>query len=300
MKELFLNFKKRIEKDPSLVEALCLSDKNGLIWSEHYTMNAKRNIYSHSKSFTSLMVGIAIDEKMLCEDTRLVDVFKDEISKENYERLYGIKVKHLLSMSSGFGEQYLMGDQRVAGQGYPDYLQFMFSRELKFEPGSKFWYSNGDTYLLGRMVEKVYGKRFIQLCYERFFKAMDIGLPMWGVDPMGYCSCASDLCLSIENMNKLGILFINKGVYNGQRIVSEEYVEKCSRKQISTEGNGWGDYSYQFWINPKEKGYRADGAYGQLTFIFEEQGYAFSIQRPEDDRGGKVIEIFTEEVLDKI
>ena len=54
MKELFLNFKKRIEKDPSLVEALCLSDKNGLIWSEHYTMNAKRNIYSQKENDQNL------------------------------------------------------------------------------------------------------------------------------------------------------------------------------------------------------------------------------------------------------
>ena len=81
MEKLFLNFKKRIEEHEGLVEAICLSNKDGVIWKEQYFPRTNRNIYSHSKSFTSLMVGIAIDENKLSLDTRLVDVFKDEINE---------------------------------------------------------------------------------------------------------------------------------------------------------------------------------------------------------------------------
>ena len=73
-------------------------------------------------------------------------------------------------------------------------------------------------------MEKVYQEDFIRLCNEKIFFPMDMGVPMWGVDPYGHCICASELCLSVENMNKLGILFLNKGIYNGKRIVSKEYV----------------------------------------------------------------------------
>ena len=298
MEQLFFNFKERIKKEHNLVEAICLSNKDGVIFKEQFIPRKNRNIYSHSKSFTSLMVGIAIDEGIITLDTRLVDIFKDEIDIETYNRLYKIKVKHLLNMSSGFNKGYLFGDQRKLGQGYPDYLKFMFSHKLELEPGEKFCYSNGDTYLLGRIVAKAYNKNFTQLCYEKIFTPLEIGLPIWGVDPNGYCICASDLQLSIEEMNKLGILFLNEGVYKGKRIISKEYVEMCAKEQIKTDG--WGNYSNQFWMTPEGNGYRADGAYGQITFIWPSLNLAFSIQRGEDNRIDEVLKILREEVLNKL
>ena len=68
---------------------------------------------------------------MLSLDTRLVDVFKDEICSCTYNRLYEITVKDLLMMASGFDEDYLFGWQKKQGIGYPDYLKFMFNQELK-------------------------------------------------------------------------------------------------------------------------------------------------------------------------
>ena len=300
MEKLFYNFKERIEKEHNLVEAVCLSSSEGIIFKEQFIPRNNRNIYSHSKSFTSLMVGIAIDEKKLTLDTRLVDVLKDEMDEVTYKRLYNIKVKHLLTMSSGFNKALLMGERRTSKAGYPDYLKFMLSHELVNEPGSKFCYSNGDTYLLGRMVAKAYNEDFIRLCNEKIFFPMDIGVPMWGVDPYGYCICASELCLSIEDMNKLGILFLNKGVYNGKRIVSKQYVKMCSQEQIKTEPNSWGNYSFQFWMTPQGDGYRADGAWGQITMIWPKHDLVFSIQRPEDNRFDEFYKILKQEILDKI
>lgn len=298
MEKLLQNFKTRIEKEHNLVEALCLSNKDGLIWQEQYIPRNYRNIYSHSKSFTSLMAGIAIDEGMLDFDMRLVDVFKDEIDLDTYHRLYLITVRDLLNMSSGFGEAYLMENERREGIGYPDYLEFMLSRELKYKPGTKFHYSNGDTYLVSRIISKLYNRNFTQLCYEKIFKPLDIKLPAWGVDPMGYCLAATQLNLNVVDMNKLGILYLNNGVYKGKRVVSEEYVKLCSTAKIKTDA--WGDYSLQFWMTPEGDGYRADGAYGQITFIWPKYGLAFSMQRPEDNNLEKVLAILREEVLSKI
>ena len=298
MLDLIMNFKKRIEEHHNLVEAMCLSNSDGLIWKEQYMKRNYRNIYSHSKSFTSLMVGIAIDEKKLSLDTRFVDVFKDEISEDDYKRLYDITVKDLLMMSSGFDCALLMSDQRKQGIGYPDYFKFVISHELKYKPGSKFCYSNGDTYLLGRMVAKVYNCSFYKLCYEKIFIPLEIGLPMWDTCPNGYCMAATGLHLNVEEMNRLGILFINKGVYKGRRRVSEEYVDMCSKAQIKSDG--WGDYSYQFWMVPEGDGYRCDGAWGQITFIWPKYDVVFSFQRPEDDKLGLVLDILREEILSKL
>ena len=300
MEKLIYNFKARIEKEHNLVEALCLSSSEGVIFTEQYIPRNTRNIYSHSKSFTSLMVGIAIDEGKITLDTRLVDVFKDELDKETYDRLYEITLKHLLTMSSGFNKSLLMGERRTHAEGYPDYLKYLLSHELVNKPGTKFCYSNGDTYLAGRMVAKVYNEDFIRLCNEKIFLPMEMGIPMWGVDPYGYCFCASELCLTVENMNKLGVLFLNKGVYKDKRIVSKQYVKMCSEEQIKTDPNAWGNYSFQFWMVPQGNGYRADGAWGQITLIWPKYDLVFSIQRPEDNRFDEFFKILKEEVLDKM
>lgn len=297
MRQLINNFLlKAKELGPNVFEAVCISDKDGIIFKEQYIPRLTRNIYSHSKSFTSLMVGIALDEGKLTLDTRLVDVFKDEIDEETYNRLFKITLKHLLSMRSGLGGPWLMTCDRQSGIGYPNYLKFLLSKELLNEPGEKFLYSNGDTYLCARMVEKVYSRDFRDLCYEKIFVPMEIGFNDWGVDPLGHCIAASSLQLNIENMNKLGILFLNKGMYKDKRIVSEKWIDDVYSSFINN-----GDYSLQFWrVGNDNKCLFASGMYGQNTYIFKDYGIAFSYQRPDDDLHDKVFEIFKKEVADKI
>lgn len=300
MKLLIDNFIKEVEKKEGLVEAICISTSNKTIFKKQYIPRNFRNIYSHSKSFTSLMVGIAIDEKMIDLDTRLVEVFKDEIDDKTYDRLYEIKVRHLLTMSSGFNKAYLMSINRRKGEGYPDYFKFMLSCNLEVKPGSKFVYSNGDTYLLGRIIAKVYNKNFTQLCYEKIFKPLEMDLPIWGCDPNGYCICASELFLNIQEMNKLGVLFLNNGKYKGKQIVSKQYIDYCATTQIKTDDTRWGDYSFQFWMIPQGNGYRADGMWGQLTLIWPSYDIALSIQRPEDDRLPELLDILNTTILCKL
>lgn len=300
MKQLIENFIKRIEKEHNLIEAVCYSNSEGIVCCKHYIPRLTRNIYSHSKSFTSTMVGIAIDEGKLDLETRLVDVFKDEIDEETYNRLYEIKVIHLLTMSSGFDEVFLMSGEREKGIGYPDYLKFLFSRELKQKPGSKFCYSNGDTYLLGRIVSKIYNCDFRNLCYEKIFLPLEIGYPDWTADPQGYCHAATGLQLNIENMNKLGILFLNKGVYKGKRIVSEKFVEMATKQSIVDPNSWWGNYGFQWWMVPEGNGYRADGMFGQITIVWPNHDAVLSFQRPDDERMDVVKRILDEEILSKI
>ena len=71
-------------------------------------------------------------------------------------------------------------------------------------------------------------------------------------------------------------------------------------EQIKTDEHAWGNYSYQFWITPEGDGYRADGAYGQVTLIWPKYGYVFSFQRPEDDGIVEFLNILREEVLSKL
>jgi CubicO group peptidase (beta-lactamase class C family) len=296
IRKLINNFLEKAKAEENMLEAVCLCDKNGVVFKEQYIARLTRNIYSHSKSFTALMVGIAIDEGKLTLDTRLADVFKDEIDEETYQKLYDIQLKHLLAMRSGLGGPWLMQSQREEGQGYPDYLKFLFSKELVAKPGEQFVYSNGDTYLCSRMVSKVYDRNYRDLCYEKIFLPMEMGFVEWGVDPLGYCIGASAMHLNVENMNKLGLLYINDGVYKGKRIVSKEWIDT-----IYASNNPESNYAFQHWtFGPDVKCLFASGMYGQNTYIFREHGVAFSYQRPEDTRGDRLNQMFKEEVVDKL
>lgn len=300
MRQLIENFIKRIEKENNLVEAVCYSNSKGIVFSKHYIPRLTRNIFSHSKSFTSTMVGIAIDEGKVSLDTRLVDVFKDEIDEATYNRLFDITVLSLLTMSSGFDGAFLMTNERSKGIGYPDYFNYLVEKELKYKPGSKFCYSNGDTYLLGRIIQKVYNRDFRDLCYEKIFVPLDIGYTSWAVDPKGYCLAATGLELNVEDMNKLGILYLNNGIYNGKRIVSEKWVEMCKREWIVDPNTTWGNYSLQWWMVPEGNGFRADGMFGQITIVWPKYDTVLSFQRPDDERMPELKKILDEEILSKI
>ena len=114
---------------------------------------------------------------------------------------------------------------------------------------------------------------------------MGIGWPAWEHDPMGHAFGASGLYLKLSDMIKLGQLYLADGKWQGERILSSDWVKAAGSKQIETHGNdvcNWNDgYGYQFWISPFPGAYRADGAYGQITTILPEKGLTVAVQCPD-------------------
>ena len=294
------DFLKEIKEKDATIEAIVVSDKDGMFYNQHFVDRKARNIYSHTKSFTSLLLGVAIDENKINLNDSLVNYLKNDINKEQFEKFKEIKIIDVATMTSGFNTALLMEDERRKGLAYPDYLQYIFSHELLKKPGSHFCYSNGDTYLLGRAIESAYGRTLLDLGYEKIFKPLDIGLPLWEFDPQGHTFPSSGLFLSIEDMNKLGVLILNEGEYNGQRIVSKKYIDLLYSTKVDNQGWGWGEYSLQIWHTPQGEGIRADGAHGQYTFIHPKYGFAISMQRKEDGKQDIIAKAFCDSVLNKI
>ena len=168
------------------LEAIAAGDESKVLFEHHFTPDLPRNIYSHTKSFVSAAAGIAIEEGKLSLEDRLADRFPDKLPQTPSSRLLAIRLKDLLTMSSGFGEAYLMGADRRAGIGVPDYLSYMLSREVKEEPGKRFCYSTADSILAGRMLEAAVGMRLSEYVYRRILEPMGIGFPVWENDPQGH------------------------------------------------------------------------------------------------------------------
>ena len=265
-------------------EAIALYQNGEMIIDHRFEKRPPRLIYSHTKSFISTLCGMVIDAGKLSLDDKLVDFFPEYDDKIIDPQVREIKLRHLLTMSSGFGKAFLMSGDRRSGEGFPDYPKYMLSKEMKYAPGKKFVYSNADTHMAGCMAERALGKSLYVYACENLFTKLGIGYPMWEMCPKGTAFGGSGLHLDILDMMKLGILYLNQGVWDGQQILSSDWVKQAGRKQISTgEQDPWSSgYGYQFWtVDERTGAYRADGAYGQLSIVLPDANAVLATQCSE-------------------
>ncbi|MBR5278965.1 MAG: beta-lactamase family protein, partial [Clostridia bacterium] len=154
------------------------------------------------------------------------------------------------------------------------------SQPMVNKPGTTFCYDTGATTMCGAAVERVTGKKLVDFLDEKLFSKLDIKKPRWDECTDGQTFGGTGLYLSGDDIIKFGTMLKQKGIYNGQRIVSEEYLAKATSVQASTAGNGSSDwtagYGYQFWMNQND-GFRGDGAFGQFCYVFPESDMVVAI-----------------------
>lgn len=232
---------------------------------EPYDLESPMHLYSLSKSFTSLAVGMCIDDGKLKVTDKLCDIFPDKMPVEMSDAIKKMTLHDLLSMQSGH-TACVLSSMRWAD----DSVRAFFEQPIAYEPGTTFAYSTAATCVCAAAVERVTGKKLVDFLNERFFSKVDIDYPVWRECRDGQTLGGTGLELSNESVAKLGILLKNKGVYNGLRIVSEEYINTASSAHADNSCNGTPDwtagYGYQLWRNDRD-GFRGDGAFGQLCVI---------------------------------
>ena len=248
---------------------------------EPYGFDEPCYLYSLSKSFTSVACGICIDEGLLSVDTKMCELFADKMPEILTDELRALTLGHCLSMQNGHGE-CAMVYMRTA----EDSLKCFFEQKMQYTPGTTFCYDTGSTCVCAAAVERVTGKKLVDFLYEKMFSKMDIEIPRWDTCLDGQTFGGTGLYLSNNSLVKFGIMLMNKGVYNGQRIVSEAYLAEASKAQASTAGNGADDwtsgYGYQFWRNGR-CGYRGDGAFGQYCLVLDEEDIVVALTAESAD-----------------
>ena len=286
VEHLFQDFVEYVRDRQLFVEAVAVADENRVLLEHHFVPDHTRNIYSHTKSYMATAVGMALAEGRLTLEDRLADYFPESVPEDPDPRLLQITLRDLLTMSSGFGHPYLMGDDRRQGIGFPDYMAYMMHLPMEQTPGTVFEYSTADSILAGRMVEKAVGENLAAYLYPRLFQKLGQGWPQWENDPMGHPIGGGGMYMSVRDMMKLGQLYLAGGTWQGERLLDSGWVREATRKQIETPQTENGDiwrcgYGYQFWCSPYPKAYRADGAFGQVTTVLPENGLVIAVQCPE-------------------
>jgi CubicO group peptidase (beta-lactamase class C family) len=224
-------------------------------------------MYSVTKSFTSTAVGFAAQEKLLSLNDTILSFFPDRAPQKPAERMKEMRIRDLLRMSTGHAKDPSPDVKAVKDGGW---VKAFLASNVEDKPGTHFLYNSAGSYVLGAIVQKVSGTTLEDFLRPRLFEPLGLEAPLWGKSQEGVNLGDGGISLHTEDLAKFGQLYLQKGVWNGKRLLSEEWVEAATSLQTSSGGNpdsNWdAGYGYQFWRN-KVTGYRADGAFGQFSMV---------------------------------
>ena len=248
-------------------------------WAPPYGPDIPHVMFSVSKSFTSTAIGLAIDEGLLSLDTRLIDIFPEYKSEEPDENLEKLNIYHLLTMTAGKDES-LMAD-RTKDRWIRNFMQ---SKWLS-EPGTSFKYINDNIYMLSAALERVAGVDMSQYLTPRLYEPLGYGrVPYWETDPGGTPAGGWGLYATTEEMAKLALCYKQGGMFEGQRVIPEEWAQEAGKKHVETnrlDKDSSVGYGLCFWRNSLENSYRMDGMFSQFAFIFEDYDAVIAITASE-------------------
>ena len=213
--------------------------------------NVKHDMRSISKSVVSLLVGIAIDRKLIPGPDAPVFGFFPEYAELRTAEKERILVRHLLSMSAGLAWNETIPYTNPANSEVrmifaADPYRFVLEQPVAAAPGETFNYSGGATALLGRIVEKASGKPLEAFAREALFEPLGIGDLEWVTMPNGAPAAASGLRLRPRDLAKLGHLLLARGQWNGRQVVPAAWIEASTAAHI--EAIDFLFYGYQWWL----------------------------------------------------
>ncbi|MBQ7614138.1 MAG: serine hydrolase [Butyrivibrio sp.] len=229
---------------------------------EPFEMDMWHVTYSMCKSITGMAIGILMGEGKLSLDDRVSDIFSSRVSPLSIFRKT-ISVRNLLNMSSGieFNEA-----GAISGN---DWRKSFLDSSFKFDPGTKFEYNSMNSYMLSAIVTEITGQSLFEFCKERLFDPMGIKRVFWESCPQSITKGGWGMFMRIEDMAKMGQLYLQKGNWEGQQLVPEEWVIESTSWQIETGSDDNAHYGYQLWINDDRPGsFAYNGMMGQNVFVY--------------------------------
>ena len=239
-------------------------------WWSPYLPEQPHLLYSLSKSFTSTAAAFAIAEGLLDLDATVLSYFPELDGEITDRRSRSILVRHVAAMASGHLEETV---QRASALDPLEPVRGFLLIPPDREPGSVFAYNQPCTYALAAIVQRLTGQTLIEYLRPRLFDPLGIAQAGWQRDAAGRDLGYTGLHATTDAIARLGLLYLQRGVWNGQRLLSEEWVAEATRVQVATPNEPNPDwrrgYGFQFWTS--RYGYRGDGAYGQFCVVLPEQ-----------------------------
>jgi CubicO group peptidase (beta-lactamase class C family) len=278
---------------PNDFRGLVVIKDNKLVIEEYFNTYWRETIHdirSAGKGVTSLLMGIAIDKGLVKSvEQSIYDFFPSpRFAQPNKDGFQDIKIKHLLTMSSGLSADD-NDDNSPGSTGNwlmrDNWVNFAISLPMIFTPGQKYVYNDVCPMLIGAIVEQTSGKKLSDFAKKNLFSPLGIREFYWYTASNGSTGPMGNLYISTIDFAKLGQLVINKGQWQGKMIVSPTWIKEISKKQfdISKEDPFADSYGYFWFATTKEvNGKKYDCIYasgngGNLLFVVPSENLVVSL-----------------------
>jgi len=232
----------------------------------------KHRMYSVSKSFVSVAVGLLIEDGLLSFDDKFVKFFPEYLSGSESEELKELTIKDMLTMQTAQTDHVWWFKT-----GTKDRCEVYFRNKQQKVPGAVFDYDSPGSFMLGVIVEKLTGKPFLEFMQERFLNDIGFSKDAYCLKaPGGYSFGDSAVMCTPRDLLTFARFVMNKGTWSGKRYMNEQYLTEATTKQV--DNNLWGftnynncGYGYQIWMSQNGR------------FSFNGMGGQFAICDPKKD-----------------
>jgi CubicO group peptidase (beta-lactamase class C family) len=264
------------------VKSVLVLKSGFLIYEKYFDISddlfTHRQVYSVTKSIVSTLLGISIDKGYInSTKQKVLDYFPElQIDNVNTEK-QEMTIEDLLKMASGLDWDewtYSYEDDRnnaIKMYYSSNWVQFVLNRSIVYTPGMRFTYNSGVSHVLGAIVQKAVNVSLYQFAKENLFNPIGIfeNETSWDIATQNITNGGWGLKMTPRALARIGLLFDNNGIWNGNQIVSSNWVENATRSQIKT--NSGGSYGYQWWIDSTGFSFSARGYQGQYIIVAPEK-----------------------------
>lgn len=234
-------------------------------------------LWSLSKSFNATAVGLAAAEGKLSLEDPVLKFFPTEAPAMPSEHLRAMRVRDLLTMSGGHDTE-----PKFSIESGPSVKEFL-AHPVTHPPGTWFRYNTPGSHMLSAIVTKATGQTVLDYLKPRLFDPLGIERLQWGTTAEGYTLGGYGLHVRTEDIAKFGLLYLQKGKWNGKQLLPEKWVEAATAKQVENDKAPSGrnpdwrqGYGFQFW-RCQHNAYRGDGRDGQICLVLPEQDAVIAI-----------------------
>jgi CubicO group peptidase (beta-lactamase class C family) len=275
--------------------------RDGEIISEGYNadneMSTKQDVLSVTKSITSSLIGIAVNDKQIDSVDVPIANYYPELNANTDPRKKQISLSNLMTMTSGLSWSNQNEASSVAMTNSSDWVKYILNLPMAAQPGTQFVYNNGGVHLLSAILGKVTGMTEADYAKKMLFSPIGINDVVWANDPSGNSIGSFGLHMTARDMAKFGYLYLNNGVWDGNQIVPKQWIKDSLHQYLTFNDSNANPteigYGYLWWlregasVNKMKTGqydmYSADGAGGQRIFVMPDENMVavFTANNPD-------------------
>jgi CubicO group peptidase (beta-lactamase class C family) len=243
--------------------------RNGKIVAESYPHDpgdAHRieNIQSCTKSFTSILTGIAFEKHYLDSlNQTFSSIYPDYFM--NHQDKKNITIANAMTMKTGIN--FVNGDHTEVLYGTDENtIDYILSLPVNYKPGVVFHYNDGAPHLISAAIQERYGKSLSDFAKEFLFDPLGITEWKWEAAKDGITLGAFSIFMKPRDLAKFGQMLLQNGKWKNRQIVESSWIAKATAPVVTTDGPG-PCYGYYFWVYPAYGGFAAAGHGGQFIFV---------------------------------